>query len=94
MISWILDFLFPSRVCERTGECDYLQITVSGYQYPPKWPWRHVADEVTVNIHECRRCNKRKKMEDDDVISRSGLHSLSMPDSYWKRLKRKGFIEC
>lgn len=92
VVARFLDALWPSRVCRRTGECDWKQVTIRGYQYPSESS-RGVADEVVVTISQCRRCGRRQRRDDNVVVSRDTIHSLSLDSDAWQRLRETGFIE-
>ena len=88
---WLKELLKPALKCERLGH-DWKRKTLRAYQWPGEG-YRSVADEVTFTIHECQRCQQRERREGDEVITREGIQSLSMPSEDWRKLKRDGVLE-
>jgi len=88
---WFREVCCPALKCRRLGH-RYRQITVTGLQWPAKKRWCYVADEVTLTIHECRRCKRRTKLAHDRVLSRVGHKSVSLADNGWDLLHEHGFI--
>ena len=91
IVIWLRELFRPSLKCDRLGH-DWDQITIRGFQWPAENSWRHVADSVTVTIHDCRRCRVRERQESDEVKRREGISSLEMPTPDWERLKERGFL--
>lgn len=57
------------------------------FQWPSKY-WSGVADEVTVDIAQCR-CGRRKVCNE---VDRTNLTGLTMSSSQWAELRENGIL--
>lgn len=88
MLRFLKEIIRPELKCKRIG-CKHTHRNYTGYEYPPEWSYRAVADEISGKIYYCPRC---KKQHNRTVENRSGLQGLTMPSSRWNKLKEDGVL--
>jgi hypothetical protein len=84
---FLKELFSPRLKCDRVG---HKPRTATRFAYA--WPSElcGVADEVEIERVECRRC--RERLAEDRIIDREEIHSLEMPTSHWRELRKNGIL--
>ena len=89
IISKILDWFIPARVCRRTGE--HLDDELCALIMKPCYTGRNVAEVVRVYNYKCTRCGRQTgEFHREELVD--AFQSVCLPSEQMQLMNKRGWI--